>query len=647
MNAKYPNLLKPLKIGQLTLKHRIISAPTSLAELSAKEHYSPANIMYYRLRAMGGSSIVTVGEGMVDIQSGKSHPRQAGLNDPDLIPSLKELADAIKSGGAVASIELDHGGELSSPEYLAKAYVPMGPSGGIDEYGDYIREMTEKDMEEVAEAFAKAALTAKKCGFDMVMIHCAHGWLLHQFISPLSNKRTDRFGGSIENRARFPMMVIDSVRAAVGKNFPIEIRISGDEMAEGGYGIDTAVAFAKLIDEKVDLIHVSAGTQKVPYSAVLMHPPIFSPDGPFVEYARAIKKEVNTPVVVVGALSDPAMMEEIIASGAADAVALGRALVADPFLPTKVLRGQEELIVPCLKCLECEGSLHETRTLRCTVNPLSGFEHDAIFPRAAASSRRRVMIVGGGPGGCSAAITAAERGHEVILVEKADRLGGALRFADGVDFKSKLKKLREFQTNRINSLPVDLRLNTTATPELIAEISPDTLIIAIGAEPLRLPIPGLNGENVIFAADIEAMKNVRGDKIVICGGGLIGCEAALHLAHEGREVTIIEMLEDVATDCNFMHKIALDVELSNCVKIATGHRCTRIEKGCVYAVDSDGAERSFKADTIIVAMGLAPRSAEADTLLGIVPETILIGDCSKPAKIMQAIHAGYNAAVNL
>lgn len=645
-NAKYPHLLAPLRVGNVTFKHRMLSSPTSQAQLSEEGYLTAENIAYYRMRAHGGAGLVTIGDCIVNLADGRSHPMQVAIDNENSVPSLTACADAIHSEGALAGVQIDHGGELCEPGFLAPDTVPMGPTEGVDEYGDYIRGMTVEDMERIADCYAAAADRAMRCGFDLVQIHCGHGWLLHQFLSPLSNRRTDEYGGSLENRLRFPLMVIDRVRAAVGRKVALEVRISADEMTEGGYDIETGVGIAKALDGKVDLIHVSAGTQKVLYSAILMHPPIFSPDAPFARYAKRIKEAVRTPVVLVGALDDPGLMERLIAEGYCDAVAMGRGLVADPFFPNKVVCGRENLITPCLRCLDCEGSLKDTRTLRCAVNPFAGRELQK-FMEQPAKAQRRVLVAGGGPAGMQAAITAAQRGHLVILCEAKDHLGGALEFADSVDFKRKLKLLRESLERQLRALGVEIRLHTPVTPELVERLKPDALILALGARPLTLPIPGMDERTVIFGGDYEQMKMLSGKRIVIAGGGLIGCETALHLAQEGKQVTLIEMQEEVAADCNFMHRCALLHELeTQAIDIRTGLRCTKFECHCVTAVTAGGEEESFPCDAVVCAMGMTPRVEETDQLRGLVANTIVIGDCAKTGRILHATRAGWEAATN-
>ena len=641
----YSHLFQPLQLAGLTLKNRILSAPTSLAELGPGEHYSKSNFDYYRLRAAGGAALVTVGDVIVDIDTGRSHPQQVGMNDPSIVPYLVEMADTIHTGGAAASIELDHGGALCSPEFLGGKNA-MGPSGYVDDWGDTVEEMTEEQIYAVADAFGAAAALAKDCGFDMVMIHAGHGWLLHQFISEITNHRTDQWGGSFKNRMRFPLLVVDKVRQAVGKSFPIDIRISGSERMPGGYGIETGIEIAKALDGKVDLIHVSAGTQQDEYSAVLMHPGAFQKHGENSALAAEIKKHVKTPVCTVGAFSQPDKMEDFLAQGGADCIALGRALIADPFLPKKLLRGQAEDITPCLRCGECQSGMMKNRVLRCAVNPVIGREEQFFHP-IPTRQQRRVLIAGGGPAGLQAAITACERGHTVVLCEKSDRLGG-LKYADNADFKANIARYRYFMAEKVSRLPVEVRLSTTVTEEIVREVKPDVLLIAVGARPWMLPVPREEGAPVVFGADLRKDTPV-GHRVVVVGGGLIGSEEGLALAREGHEVTILEMQEELAPDCGRMHRINLlhQIETQTGLTVATGHRCTGITAQGVSALDSEGKEVFFPADTVVMAAGMKPDTAEVERLRALVPESYVLGDAFRARQIGQATRDAYHAIIDL
>lgn len=653
MKEAFPHLLAPLKVGPLTLKNRIVSAPTSVPHLNEDGTINPEVIAYYAEKAKGGCAVVTVGESIVRIRDGKSHPRQIPLDNPEVVTGLTQLADAIHAHGAYASIELSHGGGLCPPDFIPGQQA-IGPSDIIKDkegtcghpsaFYSKIHGLTEGEIADIVAAFGRAAALVKSCGFDMCMIHGGHGWLLHQFLSPLTNHRTDRFGGSLENRARFALMVINSVRQATGPNFPIEFRMSGSERTEGGFDLKTGLAFAKLIDGKVDLIHVSAGTQEVEYSEVLMHPSIFQRHGENVRYAATIKKYVTTPVVTVGALSEPDKMEAILASGQADVLALGRQLMADPNLPAKLARGQAEDVVPCLRCHECMGSMMSTRTIRCTVNPVIGRELWEGL-RSPAKSSRKVLVAGGGPGGMAAAIYAARRGHRVTLCEASDRLGGALSFAEGVGFKRNILLYKAWLERTLAREAVEVRLNTAVTRDLVCREAPDALFLCVGSDPIVPPIPGVEGKNVILGKCLTSATPL-GHRVVIIGGGLVGCETGVHLAMDGRQVTVVEMAPEVATDCGHFHRVALMEELER-VTLRTSCRCVSISSAGVTIQTAEGREALIPADHVVLAVGMRPRTQIVDQLRGLVPNTVVIGDCNRPGKILTAVRNGYDAAMDL
>ena len=644
---KYEKLFQPLQVNGVTLKNRIIASPTSMSGFDSNGYYNEETYNYFRMKAVGGAAMVIVGEVMVDLENGRSHPVQCGIDDPAAMIPLRNLANAIHEGGALASVELDHGGCLSGPEFLHGRNA-KGPSSFTDEWGDTCDEMTEEDIYHAADMYAQAALNAKTYGFDMVMLHAGHGWLIHQFISPLTNKRTDKWGGSLENRLRFLNLVVDKVRAAVGPRFPIDIRISGSERIEGGYGIETGIEIAKAVDGKVDLIHVSAGTQEVPYSAILMHPGIFQKPGENSGLAAEIKKHVKTPVCTVGAFSDPAFMEQYMEETGVDCIAMGRQLIADPFFPKKLMRGEERAITPCLRCTECLSSLIHNQRVQCSVNPIIGRENQFFQPRPVNNPGRTVLIAGGGPGGMEAALEADKRGHKVVLCESTGRLGGTLRFADAGGFKTLMRNYRDSQIDKIGRSGVEVRLNILVTKEVVDEVKPDVLIIAVGAHPFFLPIPGAQGENVVAGADLLGHEKA-GHNVVVIGGGLVGCEEALQLADKGYHVTIVEMQEELAPDCGRMHRLGLlhEVEVRENIDVRTGVRCTGITDTAVTAVDADGTEQSYPSDWVVMAAGMRPNSDTVDELRRLVPESYVIGDCHTAATVLKAVREGYDAAVDI
>ena len=645
--SHFPKLFSTMKLGPYTLRNRIESAPMGMH--GTPEGYMTAeNAAYYELRAKGGAAIVTLGESMVD-SKGTSHGRVNPLDDPGILPSLINTTDAIKRHGAVASIELLHAGIRSrSPRPDGAVY---GPSAGTSFYGKKIIEMGEAEIEPVVNAFGDAAEMAKLGGVQMCMIHGGHGWLLSQWLSPLHNHRKDRFGGSIENRARIVMMIIENIREKCGRNFPIEIRLSGDEFTEGGMKLEETVELAKVLDGKVDMIHVSAATFNDRTAGLRMFPSVFLPRGCNVYLAEAIKKAVKTPVVTVGSLNDPAHMEEILESGKADMVTLGRALLADPYLPEKARKGNEEDITPCIRCNYCISQnftpyvKYPRGVASCVVNPIIGREYESRFVQVS-GGKKKVMVIGGGPAGMQAANPAADRGHYVILCEKGKRLGGTLLYAEHEYFKEDIKKLTEVLIRRVQKRPIKLMMDTEVTPKVVREISPDVLIAAVGAEPIIPNIPGIKNRNVVVAASMYD-EDAIGKKVVVIGGGLVGCEEGLHLGHLGREVTILEMLEKAAPEAPYLHWLGLMKELEKSAQLETRVKVTRVTEGGVFAVNEKGEERFYEADTILLAVGLKPRTEVVESLRNCAPDFVVIGDCQRPATVMEAMHMGYFSAMNI
>lgn len=652
MSSNYPNLFSSLRIGNITLKNRIEVAPMG-AEPNTSGYLSEQNLAAFERRAQGGAAIVTRGETLVHAHTGSAHGNKCNLDNEDFMPSHLQLTDRIHQHNALASIEILHSGARAHPQYTGG--VVYGPSAQPGVYGVDITPMDEDMMNQIADAFAHGAYVAKFGGFDMVMIHGGHGWLLSEFLSPLYNSRTDKYGGSIENRARFPLMVLDRIRRAVGPGFPIEFRMSGDEFMEGGYGLDEAVEFARMLDGKVDLIHVSATSFRDVDSGCRMFPSAFLPHGCNVYLAEAVKKAVKTPVATVGALSDPAYMEDIIASGKADVIVMGRQILADPDFPNKVRAGRFDEVRPCIRCNHCL-SLDFVPYVdmcsgisECSVNPQVGrdLKEGVYQPKP---QPKKVLVIGGGPGGMEAALKAEAQGHEVILVEKEGRLGGMLKTAArNVPFKQDLKRYMEYLIRMIERKAVRVMLHTEATPKLIKEIAADTVVCAVGAEPIALKIPGIDRKEVIRITDLCDQTVKFGDKIVVIGGGLIGCEEGLSLAMEGRDVTILEMTDRVAKDAAVLHLKAMLLEYEKNkehLRIVTGVTCTAIDDDGVHVCGKDGKECIYEADTVFVAAGMKAKIAEVERLRTMDADFVTAGDCIKPGKVLQAVRGGYFAGKN-
>ncbi len=633
---KFPLLYSPLQVGPLTFRNRIEGAPMSMTEMDAKEGLTEESIAFYGRLAEGGAAVVTVGESIVRTDCGKTHPQMLMLGRDEVLPSLVAVTDAIHRHGALANIEISHGGAMADPIYN-NGVLSVAPMGYIDEWGDEVIAMTEEMMDDVAEAFAEAAATAKDCGFDMCMIHAGHGWLLNQFLSPKHNQRTDAYGGSRENRVRFPLMVLERVRNRVGRNFALDMRISGEEFCEGGATIEDAIYFAERAQEYVDIMNVSAGA---PWTRRMI-PGVFDKPGFNTYLAAEVRKHVHIPVTTVGGYVDPAFMEQKLREGAADGFIIGHGLLADPDIPRKGLEGRDADITRCLRCNMCFKIKYSTRAFKCTVNPRLGRYSKDIEPKPTANPKK-VLVAGGGPAGMKAAAVAAQRGHQVLLCDAGSELGGALLFARHIPFKKEIDDLKCLLARQVQESGAEIRLNTRVTSELVEELDPDVVVCAIGAEPVIPPIPGVDSKKVVLGTNMFDAGVEIGKRVVVIGGGLVGSEAAVHLAMEGHEVTIIEMLPELARDAAPNHKTALNERIA---QMADGHvntRCVAITDEGVIAADSEG-EKLFPADTIILAAGLKALRREADALrLGGRVEYYAIGDCTKPAKIMEAMREGFD-----
>ncbi len=645
LQRKFPNLFSPLKIGGVTLKNRIISAPMTYPILTSDGCLTPEAIAFYELRAKGGAAVVTVSEVIVDSKTGKYYPIQVILDAPNAKDSLAMAARAIKRHGAIPSIELSHGGKYA----IVEGGVSFGPSDDYENGEMTARAMTKEKIREIIDAYGRAAKMTKDAGFEMMLIHAGHGWLLQQFLSPSTNKRTDEYGGSVQNRARFALEVLEKVRSVVGPGFPLELRISADEYMEGGYSFDDIITFAKLVECKIDLLQVSTGAHHGSFDKT--HPSMFMERGVNVHFAQELKKHIEIPVSTIGALNEPQMMDDIIQSGRADAVVMARALLADPYLPKKAYTGRDDEIVRCCRCFTCMAERMTTGLRICALNPVIGNEYELSFAYTP-TKPKKVLVAGGGPGGMQAALTAAERGHTVILCEKSSALGGSLKAERGIPFKKDLYGFISTKARQLEKAGVDVRLNTEVTPELAEAISADVLVVAVGASPIVPPIPGIKGadgtrKNVIVANDLYLRRLDVGEKVVVLGGGLVGCETAVHLAHEGKDVTVVEMLGDVCLDANGRHRPLLVAELNKYVNCRTGLRGIRVEKDGLVCADKDGNEIFYEADTIICAVGQRSQRSAADTLKDSAPEVYEVGDCVKPAQITQAVFRGHFAALDI
>ncbi len=648
MKPKYPHLCSPIKIGNVTFRNRMFAAPVGGTDITADCSVGPRTPAFYEMKAKGGAASVTASELVVHPATDASHMFHLNLTTPGNLASWTWVADAIMRHGAVPSIELSHSGQYAGT-YLVdkdkkKGLSQFGPSDWVRPDGIPVKALTKEQIDDIVKAYGDAAALAKRVGFQMVMVHCGHGWLINQFLSPAFNHRTDEYGGSFENRIRFAREVLTSVRKAVGPGFPIEMRMSGSELFDGGYTLEDGVEIAKAMEDLVDLIHVSAGSYQ--FGFFTTHPSMFSDHGCNVYLAAEIKKHVKVPVATIGALNDPAQMEEIIASGKADVVEMTRALLADAELPNKVIAGRDEEIVRCLRCFTCMAERPTTGTRRCTVNPLIGRECEGMDVKPAAKSKK-VLIVGGGVAGMKAAVTAAQRGHKVILCEKSDALGGILKSEQAIPFKYEMYQLSLSLGKQMEAGGVDIRLNTCVTPELVEEIAPDAMILAVGSNPIVPPLPGMDGKNVVVVNDYYLRKDEVEDTVVVLGGGLAGCECAVHLGMDGKKVHLVEMRDTLAPDCNIRHRPILMKQVEQYVTAHTNHQGLRVTEEGLICRNAEGEEVLIPGKTVICAVGQRANRASVDELRGCAPWVREIGDCARVSNITNAIYQGYHAALDI
>lgn len=648
MIRKYPHLCSPIKIGNVTFRNRMFSSPMGGTDITADCCVGPRTPGFYELRAKGGAAAVTASELVVHPETDASHMFHLDLKTPGSLAGWTFLADAIMRHGAIPSVELSHSGQYAGT-YLVdkekkKSLNQYGPSDWVRPDGIPVKALTAEQIEDIIKAYGDTAALAKRAGFQMIMVHGGHGWLLNQFMSPAFNHRTDEYGGSFENRMRLTRRVLESVRAAVGPGFPIEFRMSGSEFFEGGYDLDEGVRIAQAVEDLVDLIHVSAGSYQ--FGFFRTHLPQYAPHGANVFLAAEIKKHVSKPVATIGALNNPAQMEEIIASGQADVVYMARALLADPELPNKVMQNRDDEIVYCLRCFTCMAERPTTGTRRCAVNPIIGREIEGMEVLPAPKSKR-VVVAGGGVGGLKAAITAAQRGHKVTLLEKTDAVGGILKSKQGLSFKYEMYKLGVTLGHQAELAGVDIRLNTPATPELVESLKPDALIIAVGSKPIVPSLPGIDGDNVVIVNNYYLEADKVGDSVVVLGGGLSGCECAIHLGMEGKKVHLVEMRGDVAIDDNIRKRPIVLQQLEKYATVHTNHTGLEVRPDGLLCRDAEGNTVLIPGETVICAVGQRPNRPDVEALRDCAPFVREIGDCIRAANITTAVYQGYHAALDI
>jgi len=646
------SLFQRAEIGSMKLKNRVVM-PAMGTNMSDDGYVNRRILDHYEARARGGAGLVVVEVTGVDYPAGKNTANMLMLDDDRYIAGMKELVGTIHKYRARAALQISHTGrgartKITGVQPVAPSPVPMPFSSAIGYSGDMPRELTAAEIKAIVQKYADAAARAKAAGFDAVELHGTGYYLIAQFVSSTANIRSDEYGGDLEKRARFPIEVIEAVREKVGKDFPLLYKMSALEMGEGaGLTLDEGRRLAVMLQD--------AGVDALELAGMLwgadpnMEPPPGEPRNMGLMLSPFIKSVVTIPVIAEGRI-DPEGGNKAIDEGKADLIAIGRGLLADPRLPEKAWAGRLGEIRPCIGCGRCTDSqLMRGRSIMCSVNPAVGNEADKyrIFK---AKKARRVIVIGGGPAGMEAARVAGMRGHRVTLYEKNPKLGGQLNQAIVPPHKSNLAPYLEYLKGQLRPNNVDVRTKITVTAEKVKRMNPDAVVIAAGVADTSLDIPGMDKPFVVSARDALGGAKTA-PKVVIIGGGLIGCETAECLHKQGRQVTIIEMLDDIAEKMVYAQKTMLEARLKAAgIKIITGARSKEIIDTGVIVITEGGERTHVEAASVIIAVGDRPNN-ELETKLkglkGVTGKIYTAGDCVKPEGIAEAVAAGHLAALSI
>lgn len=662
-------LFEPIEIGSLTVKNRIFM-PAMHLNMCRKHQVTDQLIDFYRARAAGGAGLISVGYATVDELSGQAG--NIGAHRDEFIPGLSRLASAIRGDGAAACVQLNHSGRYNHSFFLG-GKQPVAPSAIPSRMtGETPRAIETEEISGYIEAFAEAAQRVKQAGFDAVEVLAGTGYLISEFLSPLTNQRDDEYGGSLENRMRFGLDVIRSIKASTGSDFPLIVRINGNDFMPGGIGHDDLITFARcLVENGADALCVNVGWHEARIPQIVTK----VPRGVFAYLARDIRQKVNVPVIASHRINDPATARQLLVDSFCDMVAMGRALIADPELPNKAKNGQEETIRHCVACAQgCFDNLFKMKAVECLCNPRVGREAETAAEVTA--HPRRVMVVGGGAAGMSAAIAAAEQGHRVVLYEQSHQLGGQLHLAGAAPGRTEFLVLADDLQRQLHELQVEVVLNVTVDADKLKEDKPDVLILATGGRPITPSIPGVDLPHVVSAWDVLARQVETGSQVVVIGGGAVGVETSLLLAEQGtlsgdelkfllvhkaataeelyrlatggnKKVALIEVIDKLGANFGKSTRWGMlqDVERYG-VDAYTEAKVVEITERAVV-VEQSGCRKEIAADSVVLAVGTQSHNPLQQTAAQLKIPCTRVGDALKPAMVFDAIHQGFAAGHNL
>lgn len=663
-------LLSPITINRLEIKNRIYMPAM---HLGMAEDYKVTDqlLEFYRERAAGGAGMICVGYATVDDRSGST--LNIGAHRDDFLPGLKQLASTIKENGARSCCQINHAGRYNF-SFFIDGKQPVAPSPIASKLTrETPKELETKEIKEIIASFAEAANRVKAAGFDAVEILSGTGYLISEFLSPLTNKRGDEYGGSLENRMGFGLGVMTAIRAAVGPDYPVIVRMNGNDFMPGGQGRKELQEYAKALVErcKVDALCINVGWHEARIPQITAQ----VPRGAFAYLARGIKEMVNVPVIASHRINDPETAREAISDGMCDMVAMGRSLIADPLLPLKLEQGRDREIIHCIACAQgCFDNLFKLKHVECLCNPRAG--HELTHSIKKADAAKKVMVIGGGPAGMNAAITAFDRGHSVALYESSDRLGGQLYLAAAPPGRKEFSEFARDLSVQVEIRNIDIHLNTTVDKALIQAAAPDHIILATGATPVTPPIPGIELAHVIDAWDLLLNRAYAGQRVVVIGGGAVGVETALFLAEKGtldpealkfllinkaetaedlvemcikgtKKITILEMLDKVGKDFGKSTKWTMLQDLTRFgIESRTGAKALEITPAGVRIETAQGVE-TIEADTVVVAAGARSRNDLAAIIQATDIPFTTIGDAREIGMAFDAVHQGFEAAQSI
>lgn len=639
---KFPTMFSPVQIGTVTVPNRFVVPPMGNNFANTDGTLSDRSLAYYRARAKGGFGLITI-ESTVVYQEAKGGPRKPCLFDDSTVDSFRRVVDACHQYGAKMSIQLQHAGPegnsaLTGYPLKAASAIPAACGREIPEA------ISNEEIYRLIECYGDAARRAQQAGIDMVEIHCAHGYLVSTFLSQRTNNRTDEFGGCFENRMRLPRLIIENIRRKTGGNLPILCRINSCDEVEGGQSVQDAAAVAAYLEQEcgVDALHI---TRAVHLHDEFMWAPGITHGGFNADLVTEIKRAVSVPIIAVGRFTEPQYAELLVKQGRADLIAFGRQSIADPELPVKARTDRLEELAPCIGCLlGCVPNMFCGKAITCAVNPCAGREAELV----PAAVSKRVVVVGGGPGGLYAAWACAVRGHQVTLLEQGGELGGNFRIAAYPTGKGQLTEAIRSMIVKAERAGVDIRLHTEATESLLRELAADAVILATGSTPLILPIPGLAECGYVTAQDMLDGKAAMGQKVLVVGGGMVGCEAAEFLAERGHEVAVIEMKDVIASDVTPENRQYMFENFEkHHVLLRPSAKVSQFYSDGVDYTLADGADGALRGyDNVVLAMGSRSNNSLREAISAFVPQVFVIGEAAKaPGNAVLATGDALNAAL--